>query len=95
MKVTVSFSWKRNGHFHIVYIPIENVKVSCKVAQPEFEARRFHMSEISRENSAGAPDLPPAIFFRDIFFKCDLGFAPAEGSAFFFSAIFFKKQSNL
>ena len=71
MKVTVSFSSrKRNGHFHVVNIPIENAKVSCKIAKPEFEARRFHMSEIFRENSAGAPDLPPAIFYGDILYYC-------------------------
>ena len=83
-----------NGHFHVVNIPIENVTVSCKVVKPEFEARRFHMSEISRENSAGAPDLPPAIFFPRYFFKCDLGLAPAEGSAIFFPRYVFKKESR-
>ena len=82
-----------NGHFHVVNIPIENVTVSCKVVKPEFEARRFHMSEISRENSAGALDLPPAIFSA-IFFKCDLSFAPAEGSAFFL-AIFLSRVLHL
>ena len=73
-------------------ISIENVKVSCKVAKPDFDARRFHMSEIFRENSAGATDLPPAFFFRDIFFKCDLGLAPAEGSAFFFRDFFYLRK---
>ena len=89
MKVAVSFSRKSNGHFHVVNIPIENVKVSCKVAKPDFDARRFHMSEFSKENDAGAPDLPPAIFFPRYFLKCDLSLAPAEGSAISFSAISF------
>ena len=53
------------------------------------------MSEISRENSAGAPDLPPAIFFSAIFFKCDLGFATAEGSAFFFLRDFFYLRNRV
>ena len=70
-------------------IPIANAKVSRKVAKPDFDARRFHMSEISRENNAGAPDLPPAIFFSAIFFRCDLFLAPAEGSAISFSALSF------
>ena len=73
-------------------IPIENGKGSHQIAKPDFDARLFHMSEISRENNAGAPDLPPAIFFSAIFFKCDLSPAPAEGSAIIFSAIFFLRN---
>ena len=93
MKVTVSFSRKRNGHFHVVNIPMENVKVLCKVAKPDFDARRFHMSEIFRENNAGAPDLPPAIFFSAILFLSAIWALHPRRAPRFFSAIFLLRKT--
>ena len=64
--------------------------VSCKVAKPEFDARRFHMSEIFTENDAGASDLPPAIFFEVRSESCTRG-----GFLDMFSAIFKDREYTM
>ena len=62
--MAVTFLMENNGHFHIANIPIENIRVSCEVVEPEFLACTLNTSEVSREIDAGAPDTAPAFFPR-------------------------------
>ena len=84
--------WCVPASFHIANIPIENVRVSCEVAEPEFSACTLNTSEVSREIDAGAPDTAPAFFPRYFFFECVLASAPAEGSAFFSAFFIYKTE---
>ena len=82
-------SWCAPAIFHIANIQIENVRVSCEVAEPEFFSCTLNTSEVSREIDACAPDTAPAFFPRYVF-ECVLASALAEGSAFF--RVFCKKH---